>query len=97
MAEINLGDVRQLHLYIYHDSNPLLFQGVRYINDQITDNIWNTVWFYQVPVPRTPVLRRNAEKTEKSWHDALDLYLQLHPEGLETTTNPIDPERQLET
>ncbi|KAI9457367.1 hypothetical protein HD554DRAFT_2177728 [Boletus coccyginus] len=31
-----------------------IIEGGNYLNDQVTDSVWNTVWFYQKSVSATP-------------------------------------------
>lgn len=48
----------------------------RYLNDVITDDVWNTVWYFGAPVGLTPEsLRLSNRSTGYSWDDILDVYL----------------------
>ncbi|KAI6098437.1 hypothetical protein EDD16DRAFT_1662944 [Pisolithus croceorrhizus] len=52
-----------------------------YANDSITDNVWNTKWFYKVPVSGMPASRLSEtykrSKPHYSWTDVLQHYLAL--------------------
>jgi len=53
------------------------FSAVNYTNDVITDNVWNTKWFFKAPVNGTPeTTRKNRiEKPYYSWDEVLQDYL----------------------
>ncbi|KAI9463155.1 hypothetical protein HD554DRAFT_2175660 [Boletus coccyginus] len=53
-----------------------LIESEQYLNDVITDNVWNTVWFFGVSVSLTPeALRLNRRGGGYSWDDILQEYL----------------------
>ena len=47
-----------------------------YTNDEITDNNWNTVWFYQKPISgRQQQTRLTLRKGTRTWNEVLNGYL----------------------
>lgn len=70
-----------------HGSEPgkgraeVIMATKNYVSEGITDNNWNTTWFYQKPVSSTPATRiatRIALKTDvpRSWNDVLNEYIE---------------------
>ncbi|KAI6039576.1 MAC/Perforin domain-containing protein [Pisolithus marmoratus] len=49
-----------------------IIEGVTYVNDKNTDNVWNTAWFYQKPVSANPATT-SLERTRatRTWNDVL--------------------------
>lgn len=53
-----------------------LFPQTNYVNDKITDNNWNTEYFYQASVSRTPAATKARRSVgPRSWETALKEYL----------------------
>ncbi|KAG8215623.1 hypothetical protein J3R82DRAFT_7492 [Butyriboletus roseoflavus] len=53
-----------------------LIEDEQYLNDNITDDVWNTVWFFGAAVSLTPEPFRLANRSgEYSWDDILGGYL----------------------
>ena len=51
-------------------------QQNQYTNDQITDNNWNTVWFYQKPVSgKAEATNMTTRGVAHSWNNLLNSYL----------------------
>ncbi|KAI5984015.1 hypothetical protein EDC04DRAFT_1705016 [Pisolithus marmoratus] len=54
-------------------------EGNTYRNDSITDDIWNTLWYYKAPVSGTPVSRLSdtykGSRSYYEWTDVLKDYL----------------------
>ncbi|KAI6038047.1 hypothetical protein EDC04DRAFT_2698637 [Pisolithus marmoratus] len=54
-------------------------EGNNYKNDSITDNVWNTLWFYKALVSGTPVSKssdtRKGSRSHYEWSDVLKDYL----------------------
>ena len=47
-----------------------------YTNDEITDNNWNTVWFYQKPISGSQQQTRlTMRKGTRTWNEVLNGYL----------------------
>ncbi|KAG8215624.1 hypothetical protein J3R82DRAFT_7493 [Butyriboletus roseoflavus] len=51
------------------------FQNHSYTNDVITDDIWNTKWFYKAPVNPIPETQHRLSKVRYTWDDVLREYL----------------------
>ncbi|KAG6334618.1 hypothetical protein ID866_4470 [Astraeus odoratus] len=55
----------------------VLMEGANYVNDKITDNVWNTQWFYQMPVSSTPAQSRlSRSRAPHTWNEVLNDYLE---------------------
>ncbi|KAI6038048.1 hypothetical protein EDC04DRAFT_2896911 [Pisolithus marmoratus] len=53
-----------------------LIEREQYLNDTISDNVWNTMWFFGAPVSLTPeTLRLDNKPDGYSWDDILEEYL----------------------
>ncbi|KAG6369321.1 hypothetical protein JVT61DRAFT_15040 [Boletus reticuloceps] len=53
-----------------------LIENERYLNDVITDDVWNTVWYFRKPVSATPEkLQLDNRGSGYSWDDILGAYL----------------------
>ena len=56
----------------------LMLQKRTYVNDRITDNNWNTMWYYQAPVSASSqrfIGRVPRDGTVRIWDTLLEQYL----------------------
>ncbi|KAF8435378.1 MAC/Perforin domain-containing protein [Boletus edulis BED1] len=54
----------------------VLIENERYLNDVITDDVWNTEWYFRAPVSATSEkLRLNNRGSGYSWDDIMGAYL----------------------
>ncbi|KAG6369324.1 hypothetical protein JVT61DRAFT_15043 [Boletus reticuloceps] len=54
-----------------------IIEGLSYLNDEITDNVWNTMWFYQKAVSSTAASTPlKLARTSHKWDDILKEYLE---------------------
>ncbi|KAK1230926.1 hypothetical protein PQX77_005957 [Marasmius sp. AFHP31] len=81
-----VNDGSPMDFYISHGSNAgsdngkgtakLITQQGIHENNDITDNVWNTKWFYQKPVnPQAVETRLMKERKPREWRDTLTDYL----------------------
>lgn len=53
-----------------------LIDRERYLNDTISDNVWNTLWFFGAPVSLTPeTLQMDDRPDGYSWNDIFEKYM----------------------
>ncbi|THU80325.1 hypothetical protein K435DRAFT_809971 [Dendrothele bispora CBS 962.96] len=82
---IIVNDGSPVDFYISHGSNggqqgkgraSVVMEEGLYENKEITDNNWNTVWFYQKHVsPITIQAEVTSSNKPRTWHDTLDTHL----------------------
>ncbi|EED79563.1 predicted protein [Postia placenta Mad-698-R] len=94
-----INDGSPIDFYISHGSDggsgttgcaEVLIGGANYVNDKITDNNWNTQWYYQAPMSGVPQQSRYRLNHEvRTWDETLQGYLReigvrnrLYPECL---------------
>jgi len=53
-----------------------IIERANYLNDTVTDNVWNTAWFYQKPVSTIPATTRLELRSVHSWNSTLKGYLE---------------------
>ncbi|KAI6038049.1 hypothetical protein EDC04DRAFT_2896912 [Pisolithus marmoratus] len=81
-----VNDGSPINFSISHGSNgatpgkgraEAIMEAAIYLNDVVTDNVWNTQWFYQKPVSANPATTRlELTRTTHTWNEVLDEYLQ---------------------
>ncbi|KAI6038043.1 hypothetical protein EDC04DRAFT_2896907 [Pisolithus marmoratus] len=81
-----VNDGSPINFSISHGSNgatpgkgraEAIIEGATYLNDVVTDNVWNTQWFYQKPVSANPATTRiELTRTTHTWNEVLDEYLE---------------------
>ncbi|KAI6039601.1 hypothetical protein EDC04DRAFT_1704437 [Pisolithus marmoratus] len=82
-----VNDGSPINFSISHGSNgsgpgvrgraEAIIEGSTYLNDMVTDNVWNTEWFYQKPVSTIPATTRlELTRTTHTWNEVLDEYLE---------------------
>ncbi|KAK1234036.1 hypothetical protein PQX77_002774 [Marasmius sp. AFHP31] len=91
-----VNDGYPIEFYISHGSDSgapregkafVLIESITYENKDITDNVWNTKWFYQAPVSPTPESFHSVPAPSKpnsglsAWDSVLEQYLNKNGGG----------------